>query len=74
MFVTFGVFVAFMGHWSWTLVAFSTMLAVFMGVGVGRLWRLTTFVAFMGFGVVHLALVWCLDCVCFFLLNIGGCL
>ena len=22
MFVAFGVFVAFMGHWSWTLVAF----------------------------------------------------
>ena len=31
-------------------------------------------VAFMGLGVVHSALVWCLACVCFFLLNIGGCL
>ena len=28
VFVALGVFVAFMGHWSWTLVAFS---AVFMG-------------------------------------------
>ena len=28
----------------------------------------------MGVGVVHSALVWCLACVCFFLLNIGGCL
>ena len=67
-------FVAFMGHWSWTLVAFLQCWQCLWGIGVGRLWRFTTFVAFMGLGVVHSALVWCLACVCFFLLNIGGCL
>ena len=42
------VFVAFMGHWSWTLVAFLQCWQCLWGIGVGRLWRFTTFVAFMG--------------------------
>ena len=33
IFVAFRVFVAFMGHWGWTLVAF-TELEVFRGVGL----------------------------------------
>ena len=48
VFVALGVFVAFMGHWSWTLVAFS---AVFMWVGV---W---TFVAFYNFCGIYVG--WC---------------
>ena len=31
IFVAFRVFVAFMGHWGWTLVAFTAQ--VFMGLG-----------------------------------------
>ena len=33
IFVAFRAFVAFMGHWGWTLVAF-TELVVFRGVGL----------------------------------------
>ena len=47
IFVAFRVFVAFMAHWGWTLVAF-TELEVFRGRWVGRWWRLTAFMAFMG--------------------------
>ena len=71
VFVAFRVFVAFMGHRGWALVAF-TELVVFRGVGldvggVGQhLWHLK------GVGVVRLALGSCL--VCFFMLSIGGCL
>ena len=71
IFVAFRVFVAFMGHRGWALVAF-TELVVFRGVGldvggVGQhLWHLK------GVGVVRLALGSCL--VCFFMLSIGGCL
>ena len=48
VFVAFGVFVAFMGHWSWTLVAFSTVLAMFMGR-----WG-WTFVVFYNFLFIYL--------------------
>ena len=44
------------------------------GVGVWMFVAFYNLVAFMRVGVVHSALVWCLACVCFFLLNIGGCL
>ena len=66
IFVAFRVFVELLGHWGWTLVAF-TELVVFRGVGQ-HLWHL------WGVGVVHLALGSCLAFVCFFMLSIGGCL
>ena len=71
--MAFRVFVAFMGHRRWTLVAF-TELVVFRGValdvgGVGQhLWHL------WGVGVVCLALGSCLAFVYSFMLSIGGCL
>ena len=67
------MFVAFKGHWGWTLVAF-TAFVVFM-----RCWG-WTFVALQhlqrlwGVGAVRLALGSCLAFVCFFMLSIGGCL
>ena len=49
VFVALGVFVAFMGHWSWTFVAF--FLQCLWGVGV---W---TFVAFYNFCGIYVG--WC---------------
>ena len=72
-FVAFRVFVAFKGHWGWTLVAF-TALVVFMGrwgwtfVALPHLQRL------WGVGAVRLALGSCLAFVRFFMFSIGGCL
>ena len=72
IFVAFRVFVAFMGRWRWSLVAF-TELVVFRGVGLDvegvlqHLWHL------WGVGVVRLALGSCLAFVCFFMLSIDGC-
>ena len=39
--------VAFMGHWGGTLVAFTVLVVFVLGIGVGRLWRFSAFVAFM---------------------------
>ena len=39
--------VAFMGHWGGTLVAFTVSVRFLLGIGVGRLWRFSVFVAFM---------------------------
>ena len=47
IFVVFRVFVVFMGHRGWTLVAF-TELVVFRGDGLDVWRRWTAFVAFMG--------------------------
>ena len=41
------MFVAFMGHWGWTLVAF-TAFVVFMRRWGGLLWCFRVFVVFMG--------------------------
>ena len=37
--------VAFMGHWGGTLVAFTVLVVILLGIGVGRLWRFSAFVA-----------------------------
>ena len=39
--------VSFMGHWGGTLVAFTVSVRFLLGIGVGRLWRFSAFVAFM---------------------------
>ena len=39
--------IAFMGHWGGTLVAFTVLVIFLLGIGVGRLWRFSAFVAFM---------------------------
>ena len=36
-----------MGHWGGTLVAFTVLVVFLLGIGVGRLWRFSAFVAFM---------------------------
>ena len=52
-----------------------TVLAVFMARWGWMFVALYNFLWHLwGIGVVRLALVWCLACVCFFMLNIGGCL
>ena len=38
---------AFMGHWGGTLVAFTGLVGFLLGIGVGRLWRFSAFVAFI---------------------------
>ena len=72
IFMAFRVFVAFVGHWGWTLVPF-TELEVFRIVGlvVGGVWQQLWHL--WGVGVVRLALGSCLAFVCFFILSIGGC-
>ena len=59
--------VAFMGHWGGTLVAFTVSVRFLLGIGVGRLWRFSAFVAFMrhaGWSVyfiylfIYLFIVW----------------
>ena len=39
--------VSFIGHWGGTVVAFTVSVRFLLGIGVGRLWRFSAFVAFM---------------------------
>ena len=51
-----------MGHWGGTLVAFTVLVVFLLGIGVGRLWRFSAFVAFMrhaGWSVYFIYLFFC---------------
>ena len=69
-----------MGHWGGTLVAFTVLVVFLLGIGVGRLWRFSAFVAFMrhaGWSVYFICLffcVWrCVACSVYGALGWGAC-